>query len=163
MILPGVYMLRGCTASSQGRQVVSIDASRPQLEFILDEIEAMERHVKKLRESNDEIRGYLRSSNSVTECKNALSTSGTEILVCDTEDINTVLTDALRENEVLISSKEQELNELKKMVQSNRCACSYHLVRESGVKNSVPGDASSTVSPEVGEAADEMSNAHFLL
>ncbi|RNE98775.1 uncharacterized protein Tco025E_09167 [Trypanosoma conorhini] len=163
MVLPGVYMLRGCTAPSQGR-LVGVDASRPQLEFILEAIEVMERHTSKLKESNEEIRRYLRNPDSVMESTNALSTSTSEVAVCEAEDVNSILAAALQENEALISRKERELNELKQLVQNNRCACSYHSTQETNVNHLVPADAGGNhVAPDVREATDEMSNAHFSL
>ncbi|PWU99544.1 hypothetical protein C4B63_9g200 [Trypanosoma cruzi] len=130
MVLPGVYMLRGSTTSSRGR-TFDLDASKLQLELILNEIEVMERHMKKLKESNNEIKEYLKNrGDSIMESTNTISTSGAVAAVSDTEDINDVLAEALVENETIISRKEMELNELKQLIQSNRCACSYHSIEE---------------------------------
>ncbi|EKF26596.1 hypothetical protein MOQ_009705 [Trypanosoma cruzi marinkellei] len=164
MVLPGVYMLRGSTASSRGK-IFGLDASKPQLELILNEIDVMERHVKKLKESNGEIKEYLKNrGDSIMESTNTIPTSGAVIAVSDTEDINDVLAEALVENEAIISRKERELNELRQLIQSNRCACSYHSIRESNEGNSVPDDISrNSVATEVRGVLDEMSNNTFSL
>ncbi|EAN91645.1 hypothetical protein C3747_88g195 [Trypanosoma cruzi] len=164
MVLPGVYMLRGSTTSSRGR-TFDLDASKLQLELILNEIEVMERHVKKLKESNSEIKEYLKNhGDSIMESTNTISTSGAVAAVIDTEDINDVLAEALVENETIISRKEMELNELKQLIQSNRCACSYHSIKENNEGHSVPDDTSrNSVATEVQGVIDEMSNTHFSL
>ncbi|KAF8279793.1 hypothetical protein TcBrA4_0100860 [Trypanosoma cruzi] len=83
-------MLRGSTTSSRGR-TFDLDASKLQLELILNEIEVMERHMKKLKESNNEIKEYLKNrGDSIMESTNTISTSGAVAAVSDTEDINDV-------------------------------------------------------------------------
>ncbi|KAH9588981.1 hypothetical protein LSM04_008499 [Trypanosoma melophagium] len=124
MVLPGVYMLHRKTALE--KKLVGPNAGNVQIEVILHEIEVMQNHINKLKQSNDEIREYIKKKESLRISEKIPSPTGDDREVCDSTDNITVFMDALLENEIVISSKERELEELKRLIHPNRCACRYH-------------------------------------
>ncbi|ORC87136.1 uncharacterized protein TM35_000231070 [Trypanosoma theileri] len=153
MVLPGVYMLRRTTAVE--KKLVGADAGNVQIEIILHDIEVMQNHINKLKETNDEIREYIKNKGSLGISERPPSPSGHDVEVCDPTDNITVFKDALVENEIIISSKERELEELKRLIQPNRCACHYHSDEVKDVECPSSGDVRDVNTREEEEEEEE--------
>ncbi|KEG10405.1 hypothetical protein DQ04_03751080 [Trypanosoma grayi] len=174
MVLPGVFMLRRKTAPLEKR-IVGLSAGSTQFEILLHEIEVIETHIDKLKKSNAEIREYLKEAECRKENLAISCTSGGDISVCEPENDDGVFEDAIAENEALISCKEKELAELSRLIQSNRCACSYNSGKITDAEIPVTDDTgrTDTVENVMEEEEDEeeeeegceedMSNARFCL
>ncbi|KAG8342968.1 hypothetical protein TRVL_06201 [Trypanosoma vivax] len=157
MVLPGVFM-RKRVAPIAGKL---INASlEDKVEFVLSRIEETEAHIKKLRESNAFIRDYISENRFV---KNDDPCFDHDALVCSLGNDYNVLMEALAENEALISIKEKDVKDLKRLLQANHCSCANRLHNAPVPSGTVLGNAENNETSNEEEGAEEHSSGPFCL
>lgn len=131
MMMPGVYMIRRHVGITEPG--VDAGANDPLLrpDTVHNDIKEVEKLIKKLKESNEEITKYLEEemskgvssgdSKNTTSSERHLATVDGE--VCDElEEFRA----AMAENEQIISRKEEELTYLRKLLDLQRCGKALH-------------------------------------